>query len=230
MHASRVSLLVTALLLLVGGLFWYTNFANDRSAHDATVPPPLTATRLPLPPAIEPMTAIPSRLLEPIDEFKERITKKPFGIFITPETSPIQPDRFSGYHTGVDIEYGDVAGDVPVYAITDGTVLISRFASGYGGVTVIRHTREHERPLLVLYGHLDPNTLLPPGDTVVRGQRIGILGEGETHETDGARKHLHFALIKGDTPRLAGYVASQDALEDWYDPITFYGSRPTELN
>ena len=41
-----------------------------------------------------------------------RITKKPFGIFITTQNSPVQPERFSGYHTGVDVEYKDAEGRI----------------------------------------------------------------------------------------------------------------------
>ena len=237
MQVLRLSFMVAFLFLFVGGIFWYTNLNQLRSASaDPAIHAgdgPLranarlrTGTRLPIAAAIDiPLSAPVSGggLLHPIDAFEERITKKPFGIFITPETSPVQPDRFDGFHTGVDVEYGDVPGDVPVYAIESGTVLVSRFASGYGGVTVIRHTLVDGRSLLVLYGHLDPSTLIPPGTAVVRGQSIGILGEGETDETDGVRKHLHFALIKGNATNLAVYVASAEALDGWYDPLTFYG-------
>lgn len=61
----------------------------------------------------------------PIADFEGRITKKPFGIYITPQNSPVQPERFSGYHTGDDAEYGDVAADVPVYAVYDGQIVLS---------------------------------------------------------------------------------------------------------
>ena len=36
----------------------------------------------------------------PISNPLERIIKKPFGIKINPANSPVQPERFSGYHTG----------------------------------------------------------------------------------------------------------------------------------
>ena len=42
--------------------------------------------------------------IQPTYEFKNRITKKPYGIFITPQTSPVQPDKFTGFHNAVDIE------------------------------------------------------------------------------------------------------------------------------
>lgn len=79
-------------------------------------------------------------IIPPVTQFKDRITKKPFGILIDPQTLPVQPVRFSGYHTGVDFEYDDVSSEVPVVAIADGTVVRSTTASGYGGVLVVRHT------------------------------------------------------------------------------------------
>src|SRR3990172_8522253 len=60
----------------------------------------------------------------PLERASERVTKKPFGIYITPQNSPVQPERFRGYHTAVDIEYGDVSEEVPVYAIWDGEIVL----------------------------------------------------------------------------------------------------------
>ena len=58
----------------------------------------------------------------PVKNFKEGDTKKPFGIYITPEKSPVLPERFKGYHTGIDIE--EIQGEkVPVMAIADGEVI-----------------------------------------------------------------------------------------------------------
>lgn len=163
-----------------------------------------------------------SEIQEPIADMKNRITKKPFGIFITPQNSPVQPERFSGYHTGVDVEYDDVSGDVPVKAIAAGEVTAARDASGYGGVVVIRHKVDGEQ-VQSLYGHLDPSSIPSVGTSVTAGQQIGMLGEGETNETDGERKHLHFAIIKGATPDIRGYVQNQSELSAWHDPIEFLG-------
>src|SRR5947209_4518700 len=55
-----------------------------------------------------------STLHEPVVGFLSRVTKKPFGIYVNPANSPVQPERFSGYHTGADAEYGEVSADVPV--------------------------------------------------------------------------------------------------------------------
>ena len=160
-------------------------------------------------------------LLEPVMEFNERITKKPFGIFITPETSPIQPERFSGYHTAVDVEYGDVMDDVPVRAIAAGEVVQAGIVSGYGGLLVARHTI-NGAPHIVIYGHLDPKSLLPTGTTVSASDQLGILGDGGTSETDGERKHLHFGIRADNTVNIRGYVATEAELSGWLNPLDFY--------
>lgn len=100
-----------------------------------------------------------SNLTEPIAEFETRIIKKPFGIYITPQNSPVQPEKFQGYHTGSDIEYEDVDSEVEVFSIANGKVALSRWVSGYGGVIIISHNIEGEN-ILSLYGHLDPNSLI----------------------------------------------------------------------
>jgi len=160
-------------------------------------------------------------ILEPVAEFQDRITKKPFGIYITPKTSPVQPDRFTGYHAGVDIEYGDLSEDIIVRAIADGAVIISKKASGYGGVIVVHHSM-YGKNILALYGHLNPESMLKAGIKVRKGQALGFLGRAYSEETDGARKHLHFAILKENSPDLRGYVQNKEELDGWYDPIKFY--------
>lgn len=174
-----------------------------------------------------------SRLVGPVDGFRERIIKKSFGIFITPETSPIENDRFSGYHTGVDAEFTDVIEDVPVRAIADGTILVRAYASGYGGVVVARHII-NGTSIVALYGHLDQKSFLPSSIVNVKaGDQIGILGDDHSDETDGVRKHLHFSLHpdRGDeeiSPELSqridfrGYVKTQEELTNWLNPLDFY--------
>lgn len=161
-------------------------------------------------------------LAYPIQNFETGITLKSFGTYITPENSPVQPERFTGYHTGVDVEAGEFTEEVPVFSIADGAVVLARTVSGYGGVVVVQHWFEDE-PILALYGHLDMGTVaVSVGDTLTVGQELGVLGEGYSSETDGERKHLHFALIPGETVQLAGYVQSESALSAWLDPVDFF--------
>jgi len=157
-------------------------------------------------------------LYAPIKDFKARITKKFFGTYITPKTSPIQPEKFIGYHTGVDVEYEDITEDVPVFAITDGEVKYSAWTSGYGGAMVISHQINNEA-VLAVYGHLNPDSMIKKGQTVKAGQKIGVLGLGYSNQTDNERKHLHFALYRGTEINLRGYVSDQKSLEQWLDPL-----------
>lgn len=164
----------------------------------------------------------PTALFYPIKNFPEGITKKPFGIFITPENSPIQPERFSGFHTGADVEIdsADLSRDIPIYSIAAGRVLKSTRAAGYGGVLAIEHWIAGER-VVGIYGHLDPASLAPLNREVQAGDRIGILGEANTSKTDFNRKHLHFGLYKGENVELLGYVESKNDLKQWVDPVDF---------
>jgi len=63
---------------------------------------------------------------EPIAGALTRVTKKPFGIYVSPGHSPVSPERFSGYHTGVDFETtaAEQNIDIPIYALCDGNLLI----------------------------------------------------------------------------------------------------------
>lgn len=153
----------------------------------------------------------------PIAEFRQRITKKPFGTYITPETSPVRSERFSGWHTGVDIEYEDTKEDVPVWAMCSGEIALSRWVSGYGGVVVIKCEIKNN-DYYILYGHLDPNRIMKT-KKVNKNDQIGILGDGYSNETDNERKHLHFSIHK-DTLDLRGYVQNQDELDEWIDPLS----------
>ncbi len=174
--------------------------------------------------AVEPAEKVEEKeanVVAPVKEFETRITKKPFGIFITPATSPIQPERFSGYHTGVDVEYGDVEEEVAVLAMADGLVEHTGWVSGYGGLVAIRHLIDGKK-YLAIYAHLNPARLVAQGKSVTKGEQIGILGQGNTPETDGERKHLHFALYTGSDFNLKGYVETPDQLSVWVDPIIIF--------
>jgi len=50
------------------------------------------------------------------------------------------------------------------------------------------------------------------------GQVLGLLGAGETSETDGQRKHLHLGIHLGSQIELRGYVESSAQLTNWLDP------------
>lgn len=132
----------------------------------------------------------------------------------------MQPERFTGYHTGIDFETFSDEQDsaIPVSAVCDGTALYSHWVSGYGGV-FIQSCMYQGQPVTVLYGHLLDDSILPKLGTEVRiGQMIGNLGKGFTNETDGERKHLHLSVHKGTGIELKGYVQNKADLANWIDP------------
>jgi len=160
-----------------------------------------------------------SPFVPPLDQALSRITKKPFGIFIVPSTSPVQPERFHGYHTGVDFEtFSDEQNIVvAVHAICDGKLLRRAWANGYGGMVVEACTFNKE-PITVVYGHLNiASVTVKIGENLTVGDTIGMLGKGFSTETDGERKHLHLGIHIGASVDARGYVATKSELRAWVD-------------
>jgi len=205
------------LILLFLVFIWFAFFKTDKqsnqnkSVNNINVSTSENSTK-------DVVAEIVDQPIEPVDEFYSRISKKPFGIYITPQTSPVQPEKFTGYHTGVDVEYED-SGDeeVVIRAISDGIVVRSAWVSGYGGMLAILH-----KDYIVIYGHLNPATLPDINKKVFKGDNIAILGKGYSNETDGERKHLHFAIYTGPDINARGYVATKTELGKWVDPVEFF--------
>lgn len=150
----------------------------------------------------------------PLSDWKNRITKKPFGIFITPENSPIQPENFKGYHTGVDFEISDDEIDkmVSVRAICDGNTVEEKYVSGYGGV-IIESCKISGEDVLVLYGHIKIDST--PKSTITKGEEIADLADDKSYYSGYERKHLHLGIIKGKLIDYRGYVESKNQLSGW---------------
>lgn len=202
-------------ILLAIGLIAYYFFYFRKKPSTTVSPSPASSTTTS-------STLSPrSQLAEPVKDFKARVTKKPFGIYITPQDSPIQPERFTGYHTGADAEFTDTTADVPVFAVADGKVVLSEYASGYGGVFMIEIQLDGSAHT-ILYGHIRPSTLPKVGQVVKRGEQLAILGTGFSSETDGERHHLHFAILSNNRLDIKGYVSTQSQLSGWLDPLKFY--------
>ena len=217
---------IIIILILFGAIFAYAVWINKYKS----LPTPSEAQPVPDITAIPAETASPpsgqdnieaGKLVEPVKDFKSRITKKPFGIYISPQTSPVQPEKFTGYHTGADAEYSDILEDTPVYAISKGTVEYRGLVNGYGGVLVIKHEIDGQK-ILVLYGHLRKSSMAAKDTTLNTNDQIAVLGKDKSAETDGERKHLHLGMIKDDKIDFRGYVQSEIELSEWYNPIDFH--------
>lgn len=160
----------------------------------------------------------------PIKDSSLRITKKPFGKYIDSATSPVQPEKFEGYHTGVDFEVfpGEINAEVEVYSVCDGSVLQKMNVTGYGGV-VILGCEVDKKYVTILYGHLDLKSLeINVGDVLNKGEAIGYLGDDKSEETSFERKHLHLGVHLGSEINVLGYVGSEKMLSNWIDPCLYF--------
>lgn len=184
---------------------------------------PAKMPEIPAEPKAADLTEAGTELGWPISNALKRVTKKTFGMEIHPETSPVPNDRFHGFHVGVDFEIlpGEENVDVPIFAICDGPLLIKQFAGGYGGYA-LQACKIDGQDVRVLYGHMDLKNIEPDPQTMLnRGDKIGILGEGETPETDGVRKHLHLGIHKGTEIDIRGYVRDTNDINKWIDVLPY---------
>jgi hypothetical protein len=172
---------------------------------------------------LEAQAAVKDAISEPIKNAPTRITKKPFGIKVSPSNSPLSPEKFSGHHTGVDFETTaeEQDRDIPIYALCNGSLLLKKQASGYGGVAVQKCSLGGQT-ITIIYGHLKLASIKAPiGAKLTAGVQIGILGQGYSRETGGERKHLHLGIHRGPSINLLGYVKNKIALKEWLDALKF---------
>ena len=166
-------------------------------------------------------SGLPSKqiFVSPINSALSRITKKPFGIYISPINSPVTPEKFTGYHTGVDFETfsTEQAEDTTVTAICTGKIIEKKQARGYGGM-VVQSCLIDNNPITVIYGHIRLSSIKNSiGDILNAGNFLGFLGTGYSVETDGERKHLHLGIHKGEAVDTRGYVQTESELKNWID-------------
>jgi len=149
----------------------------------------------------------------------DRITKKPFGVYVTPANSLVQPERFTGFHTGTDFETTSAEANttVPTASVCPGTVRSMGVVDGYGGLIILDCTIDSQ-PVTVLYGHIDlASSTLAVGDTVADGQYIANLAPAYSAGSGGERKHLHLGIHIGSTIEYRGYVQNESELSGWLD-------------
>ena len=169
----------------------------------------------------------PENFVFPIERARERITKKPFGLYVDSQNSPVQPERFKGYHTATDFEVfpEEASTSVAITAMCGGEIRRKQQAQGYGGVVVQSCERGGE-VLTVLYGHLDERKVeVNVGQYVAPGQRIGELAAAETPQSGLERKHLHLGIHQGAEIDLRGYVSNLSELSKWVDPLAYLEDR-----
>lgn len=215
-------ILVIAMILLLAMRYKSAN-APTVVPNNQTAPQNIDTSNQNLPDISNQSTATISGFQSPLDRSKERITKKPFGIYIAPATSPVQPEKFQGYHTGTDWEIfpEEQSSAVPVKAICSGKLILKKSASGYGGVAV-ESCKLDNKPITVIYGHLKLGSINAKINANLNiGDEIGILGAAYSAETDGERKHLHLGMHRGSAINILGYVSSESQLSDWIDACQY---------
>ena len=168
-------------------------------------------------------TMTTEKLMNPFLNARERVNKKPFGIKISPQNSPVSPEKFGGYHTGVDFEIlkAEENIDVPVSAICSGSLLLKKYATGYGGVAVQKCIL-NKKTVTIIYGHLKLRSIKAPVGTELKGgEAFAILGKGYSSETDGERKHLHLGIHIGSSVNILGYVSKLSDLSSWQNVLNY---------
>ena len=223
MKLNTALILIVATIALIGAVWSFRNTPGPVVSSLQRVPVSATTTRSAQVTSTSDLADPPMPALTlPLSDALSRVTKKPFGLYVTPKTSPVQPEKFTGYHTGADLETtpdeADV--DVPVSAVCDGTLLVKRTATGYGGIAVQSCTIKGQA-VTVVYGHLRLAGVTPNvGDHLAAGETFAVLGTGYSSETDGERKHLHLGIHKGKTVNILGYVQAKADLAQWIDPLS----------
>lgn len=113
---------------------------------------------------------------------------------VTSEFQP--PDRPN--HNGMDFSGGPAVMGAPIPCAGNGTVYLTASEGNYGGygnVCVVDHGTVNGHWSLTLYAHMDTFPVVSVGQTVVRGQTLGPVGN--TGNSYGA--HLHFETwVDGD--------------------------------
>jgi len=214
-----------ALILLIIGLFIF--LALKLTPSSATTVQPISSSTINstlsnVPSPVVATSTAPA-LQEPLTNALSRVTKKPFGLKVSPGHSPISPEKFSGYHTGVDFETlpSEAKVDVPISAVCTGPLLLKKIATGYGGVAV-QKCQLAKQTVTIIYGHLRYSSITPKiGATLTAGQAFAVLGTGYTAETSNERKHLHLGIHLGAAVNILGYVQSAGDLNNWWDATKY---------
>ncbi|PIP27732.1 MAG: hypothetical protein COX30_00305, partial [Candidatus Moranbacteria bacterium CG23_combo_of_CG06-09_8_20_14_all_39_10] len=216
-------ILALAIIMALGAWF----FLARNSSKNVVVAPPIAnqsqnQNQIKLDSQIGNVQVV-SEFQSPLDRAGERVTKKPFGKFVTPQNSPVQPEKFYGYHTGADFEIfpEELNADVSIHALCSGKIEVKKTATGYGGV-VVENCTLNGQPITVVYGHLKlASVKWAIGDDLKTGDVIGSLGAAYSAETGGERKHLHLGFHKGTVINILGYVQNKAELSGWIDPCLF---------
>lgn len=98
--------------------------------------------------------------------------------------------RWGVLHAGIDLANSI---GTPIVAVSDGVVIDSGPAAGYGMLVKLRHADG----TVTLYGHVN-TTLVSVGQHVMAGDQIATMG----NRGNSTGPHLHFEVLQGGTERI----------------------------
>ncbi|MBN2487285.1 MAG: M23 family metallopeptidase [Bacteroidales bacterium] len=140
--------------------------------------------------------------IQPVKPTKDIYLSSDFGVRFDPLSSLIKP------HYGIDLA-GKI--NTEIFATADGLVTIADDThNGYGKEIVILH----EFGYSTIYAHLN-NILVTPGQKVLRGQLIGLMGN--TGKSTGV--HLHYEVRHNNKPVNPVYYFADELSETDYEKI-----------
>ncbi|TCS95671.1 murein hydrolase activator EnvC family protein [Hazenella coriacea] len=100
--------------------------------------------------------------------------------------------KYKRPHRGMDFA---APYNTPIYAATDGVVVASQPASGYGWLVVIYHGEKNGKSVFTCYGHSERKQIkVRVGEDVMAGQTIAGVGSNG----DSTGNHLHFEVRYGN--------------------------------
>lgn len=218
---GRFILYGSAAVILMCFILIYTLKLHHAAVTAPT--PPTDPNQTPLATISQPKATQTLPFTPPLEKTRDRVTLKPFSIQASPRHSPVQPERFSGIHTGTDFETfpEEVNKDISVKTICTGRLLRKQQARGYGGMAVQACTL-NDNPITVVYGHLRLASITAHvNDELEQGSTLGLLGKGFSSETGGERKHLHLGIHKGPSVVTNGYISNHSDLQNWLDVMQY---------
>lgn len=119
-------------------------------------------------------------------------------------------------HAGIDISHNGGSTIVAAYGGTVTTRVVNYGTTGYGNYVIITHPGGYT----TLYGHMKDSPEVAQGQTVAKGQRLGIVGS--TGNSSGA--HLHFELKRnGANIANQGYTCNTNVTRGNPIPMDFPG-------
>jgi len=217
-----ITLLVIS-IILIAWLFWF--FAQTNKTPNTVIETTQTQTsnsnqaktdENPAPPKPVPT------IYYPLTNYQSRITNRGHGKSTTLADSEgfACGGQFEGIHVGDDLEItaAELKQEIPIYAISNGTVRQASVVGGYGGLLITQNKVDGEI-VTAYYGHIDLKSIkYSAGQSFKAGNLLGYLGDNCTTETSNERKHLHFAIRKGTSIDVRGYLSNNSELNEWHDP------------